>query len=222
MTVQSQLVQLFEWHALALTPSTARADIANDASIATDGVAVDGVVNRAIAHASFLHRAHDRFKCFQVLGRVAVQLNIADVAAVGHGVVGGFAANLFKRRNRIIYRHMERVCIVFAVGDARNHAVPCAVDAHEASGKTFRGGCNQREVEVILRGGLVHALAHVRDDAQAQFLGFVTLAVMDTDERFERLSQSDKAASQRTVLEHFAHAVIRVEFFRVNPNALTH
>ena len=76
-------MQLGKWNAFTLPPSTTRTHITNDACISANGIPVDWVIDGAISHTSFLHGTHNGFKRLQILCRVSVELNIADVSAIG-------------------------------------------------------------------------------------------------------------------------------------------
>ena len=65
------------------------------------------MIDRAIAYAGFLHAADNLFKCRKVLKRIAIQLNIADMAGICKSVVRGFDLNFCERTARIVYRNME-------------------------------------------------------------------------------------------------------------------
>ena len=75
---------------------------------------------------------------------------------------------------------------------------------------------------MVLLACLVHALAHMTDDFEAEVLRLVALAVMLTDERLEAFRKADEAERQRTVLQHLANAVIRAKLVAVKPYALSH
>ena len=80
--------------------------------------------------------------------RVAVQLDIGDMAGVGQLVIRRLQPDLLNCAEiGIVHRHVEAVGVVFAVGNARDHAVLLAVDAHKASGQALGGRGEQREVE---------------------------------------------------------------------------
>ena len=68
--------------------------VSDDTGIAADRIAVDRVVDRTVADAGFLHRPNDSLKRFEVLRRVAVQLNVADMTAVGQLVIRRLAGDL--------------------------------------------------------------------------------------------------------------------------------
>ena len=105
-----------------------RALVADDAGVAAHWVAVDRMVDRSVADAGFLHAADELLKRFDVLAGIAVQLDIGDVSAVGQSVVRCLQPDLFKGVDLEIDRDMERIGVVFAVGDAGNGTKAFAVD----------------------------------------------------------------------------------------------
>ena len=72
--------------------------VPDDAGVAADRVAVDRVVDGAVADARLLHTADQLHEGFGVLAGVAVQLDIGDVPAVGQRVVGGLPGESSRRR----------------------------------------------------------------------------------------------------------------------------
>ena len=72
---------------VALGTSALRTGIADDAVIAADRVSVDRMVDGTITDSGIVHAADDLFKGFQVLGRIAVHLDVRDVAGVGKCVI---------------------------------------------------------------------------------------------------------------------------------------
>ena len=220
--VKAELLQLGKRHALALSASAARTYLADDAGIAADRVAVDRMVDRAVADAGFLHRADDRLERLQILRRVTVQLDVADVAAVGERVVGRLQGDLVVGGDIEVHRHMEAVGVVVADGHARDNAVAGAVDANEAAGKAFGRRGDERVVHATLLRHAVAVGTHVADDLQTQALGLGRLAVMLTGQRHQALGQTDEARGQRAVLQHLALLVGGREFLGIDPNALAH
>ena len=79
----------------------------NDARVAADGVAVDGVIDAAVTDPRLFHGAHDGFEGFGVVGSQPVQLHVADVPAVGQRVVGRFAGDLLEDADLVIHGHVE-------------------------------------------------------------------------------------------------------------------
>lgn len=89
-----QLSNTLRGDLLAFTASAAGADITDDAHIAANRITVDGVVDAAIANAAVVHPADNGFKGFNVLGSIAVQFHIADMAGVAKCVIGRFQPDL--------------------------------------------------------------------------------------------------------------------------------
>ena len=152
------------------------ADVLDNAVVAAHRVAVDRVVHRAVAHAAVLHVADDAFEGLQVVGWVAVELDVADVAAVGERVVGRFQGNLVEGGDVEVHRHVEAVGVVVAIGHAGDDAVTLAVDAHEATGQALGRRGDERVVHAALLRDAVAVAAHVAHDLQAQALGLGGLA----------------------------------------------
>ena len=92
---------------LALLAMTLRTLVIDDAGIAAAWIAVDRVIDRTIADAVFFHAAHDLLKRIQIFERIAVQLDIGDMPAVGQLMVRRFQADLLKRIDRIINRDIS-------------------------------------------------------------------------------------------------------------------
>ena len=89
--------------------------VPDDAGVAADRVAVDRVVDGAVADACLFHTANQLHEGFGVLAGVAVQLDIGDVPAVGQRVVGSFQANLLEGVDVVVDRNGEGVGVVVAV-----------------------------------------------------------------------------------------------------------
>ena len=135
--IQAQFFQLGDADALTLTAAAARADVADNAGIPADRVTIHRMVNRAVADAAFLHVAHHLLESFQVLRRVAVQLDIRDVARIGQRVIGRLQTDLLARRDVVIDRDMERVGIELVVGDPFDLSIKFPVDPYEPACKPF-------------------------------------------------------------------------------------
>src|SRR5574344_135116 len=69
----------FRGNALSFTASAAGADVIDNAGVPAHGVIIHGVIDAAVAYALFPHIMNNFFKCFRILGNVAVQLHIGDV-----------------------------------------------------------------------------------------------------------------------------------------------
>ena len=199
-----------------------RALVADDAGVAADRVAVDRVVDRAVADAGLLHAADELLKGLDILAGVAVQLDIGDVAAVGQRVVRRFQPDLLKGVDVEVDRDVERIGIILAVGDAGDGAEAFAVDLDKPSGQPLGGGGDEREIEVALFALGVHPGAHVADDLQAEVLGILALAVVLADQGDQRFRQTDEADGQGAVFENLADLILRPQLVRVDPHALPH
>ena len=92
---------------LFLLSAALRAAIPDNAVVAADRVAVNRVVDRAVADARVVHRAHNRFKRVEILRRIAVHLDVRDVARVRQRVIRRFQPDLVKRADR------QRVFLLF-------------------------------------------------------------------------------------------------------------
>ena len=88
---------------VVLMTAAAGALVAYNARVAAYGVAVNGVVYGAVAHARVVHCANYALEGLYVGRGVAVQLNIRYVAGVRKRVIGRFYLNLFKRADVVVY-----------------------------------------------------------------------------------------------------------------------
>ena len=77
------------------------------------------------------------FKGIQILERVAIQLDIADMSAVGERMIGRFQTDLLKGVDLVIHRDMEGVGIVIPISYAGDNTVLLLVDAYEPARKAF-------------------------------------------------------------------------------------
>ena len=110
--------------------------------------------------------ADDGLERLQVLGRVAVELNVGDMARVRERVVRRLDLYLVERADVVAHRHVEAVRVVVAVGDALDGAVARAVHAHEAAGQALGGRGYQAVVHLALGRQAVQVAAHVPDDLE--------------------------------------------------------
>ena len=78
------------------------------------------MVDGAVAYPHFLHGLDDVFKCLKVVQRIAVNFHIADVAAVGECMVGGFKTDFVEGRDWEVDRNVEGICVIVPVGDSGN------------------------------------------------------------------------------------------------------
>ena len=199
-----------------------RAGIADDAVEAANGVAIHRMIDRTIADAGFLHQAHDLFKRLQILRRIAVQLHIGNVSGVRQRMIGRFGANLLRGADAVIYRHMEAVGVIIAIGYAGNFAVLFAVDLHKASGKPLRRRGEQGHVHIQFLRGAIAQLAHVADDFQPKILRALALAVVFADQRLQAFRKADEAHGKRAVAQYGANLIVPAQLIAVQPDALSH
>ena len=193
--------------------AAARADVADDAVVAADRVAVDRVVHRAVADARLLHAADHALERVDVLADVAVQLDVADVAGVRQRVERRFLLDLLERADVVIHRDVEGIRVILAVGHALDLAVALLVDAQEPPGKALGGRREQRPVEAGLPALFVEAFAHVADDLIAELPALLALAVVLAGQRLERFGKADEADGERAVLQHLRDRIVAVELF---------
>ena len=115
-----------------------RALVLDESRVATDGVAVNGVVDGEVAHVRIVHRADDLLECLDVLRRVAVHLNVGDVPRVLERVVRRLDADLVVRADVVVDGDMTGVRHVGAVGDTGDDAVRLLVRTLELSRRALR------------------------------------------------------------------------------------
>lgn len=163
--------------------ATGAAITVDDAGIATDGVAIDRMVDGAVADVAFLHFTDDGFEGFDVVAGVAIKFDVSDMAAVAERVIGGFDFDFFEGTNGIINGNVETISVVIAVRHAFDRAVFFAVDFGEAARKPFAWSGNEAEVEVIFLAIFIAAFAHMCDDVEAELAGFFIFTVVDAQHR---------------------------------------
>lgn len=146
--IASDTAEAFERNvAFIFFASTGRAAMTrDDTREATNWVTIDGVVDRAIADARFFHLTDDSLEGFDVLGWVAVKLNVGDVPSIAKCVIWSFDFDFLEGRNWIVNGDMEGVGVVVAISDTFNVAVFFAVDFREAASDTFSRSGEEREV----------------------------------------------------------------------------
>ena len=80
-------------------------------------------------------------KGVQILERVAVQLDIGDMSAVGERVIGRLQTDLLKGVDLVVHRDVEGVGVVFPISYTGDNTVLLLVDAYKPAGETLcRGG----------------------------------------------------------------------------------
>ena len=197
-----------------LAAAAARAGIADDAVKAADRVAVDRVVDGAVADAALAHEAHDLLECWQILQRVAVHFNIGDVPAVRQRVIGRLDAELVKGGDRIIHRHMEAVRVILAVRHAGDHAEALGIHPDKAAGKALCRGGKAGEIQAASRRFTVSAVTDAANDLKAKRLRLGAFTVVRAGQRFQALGKADEADGERAVLEsllykQYSHSMLR-------------
>ena len=75
--------------------------------ISADRIAVNRMVDRTVSDTDFLHIPYDLFKGSEVVERVAVKLDIADMTGIGKSVIRSFYFKLFKSVDIKVNRYME-------------------------------------------------------------------------------------------------------------------
>ena len=199
-----------------------QADIPNHADISANRVAVDRMVDGAVADACIVHTTDNRLERIHVVGGIAVQFNIADVTGVGQCVVRRFLLNLLEGRDVVPHRDVEGVGVVIFVGHTRNHTEAFFIHADKASRQSLCRCCQQREVHLGLLTLAVAVSAHIADDFQTLLLHLIAFAVVMTIQSGQGFCQTDEANRKGSVLEHLTHLIVWIELIAVQPYALTH
>ncbi len=136
------------------------------------------VVHRTVPDIVLVHHADDLHDGLLVVGRVAVDLDIEDVAASGQRMIGRLDLGLMARRTVIVDRHMVGVGVVILVGHARNHAERLAVFLGEFARETLGRSGEDGIVVLVFLAELVDAAAHVAHDLQTERLRLLALAMV--------------------------------------------
>ena len=120
--------------------------------VATVHTAVAVVVHGAVADVVLVHQVHHVGNGFRVVGGIAVDFHIEDMAATGQIVVWCFHFSLVLRAASVIYRHVVGVGVVCLVGHARDFAEILAVALGELAAQALGwGGENTVVVLILLR-----------------------------------------------------------------------
>ena len=101
----------------SLSSAALRALVPDDACVSANRVTVNRMVDRAVAYADFLHVPYDLFKGGEVVERVTVKLDVADVTCIGKCMLRSFNFKLFKSVDFKVNRNVERVGVVIPVGN---------------------------------------------------------------------------------------------------------
>ena len=194
----------------------------DDAGEAADWVAVNWVVDGAVADANFLHVADSSLKGLDVFAWIAVHFDVGDVAGVTEGVVWRLNVDLLEGGNWVVNRNVEGVGVEVAISDTLDCAEFLAVHLGKAAGETFSWGREERVVEVHSLGFFIAEVAHVTDDIETDFLSFGGFAMVLANHSNERFGEADEADRKRTVLDDVAEFVVWFELLATNPVALAH
>lgn len=166
----------------ALISAAFRADMSfNNTAVSAAGIAIDRMIDASITNTCILHTAHDRFKCLQIIGRITIHFHIGNMPAIRKFMVRSFLLNFFECCYMIIYRNMERVCIIISICNARNNSVNLFINTRKSSGQTFCRSGDQRKVQTVFFCCFIANLTHMPDDFQAELLSSFTFSVMLTD-----------------------------------------
>jgi len=122
------------------------AGIADNAVITALGVTVYRMIDGTVADAAFLHSTDNAFECFQIVGGIAIQLNISDVTCVGQCMIRSLDLDLLICTERVVYRYMEGVGILFTIGNTGDYAKLLLVDTDKTSGQALCRSSKKREV----------------------------------------------------------------------------
>jgi hypothetical protein len=136
----------------------------DDAREATDWIAVNWVVDRAVADATIVHFADDSFESGDVLRRVTIELDVGNVTGVTKIMIRGFDFDFVEGADWIVDWYVEGIGVEFPVGDAFDFAEFFAIDFGEATGNAFGWSGKKAEVEFVLLAVFIAFLTHMSDD----------------------------------------------------------
>ena len=197
--VASNATNALEWRFRRLFTTAFRAHVAVDVAVESAlRVGVDGVVNRAVSDARLAHRVNDFFESVEVLGRVAVKLNVSDVTSVRQGMIRRFKLDLLPRGGIEVNRNMEAIGVIFAIGNAFDFSETLAVDLINRR-QPLCGRSKEREIQLHLSGFLVKIMTH-EETISSRVLGSFTFTVMKSNERlaFPRVDKPESVPCLRT------------------------
>ncbi len=180
------------------------------------------MVDRPVADTRVVHQLDNLEDRHGVLLRLAVELDIGDVAAARDGVERRLEADLLGDGHRLAHVDVERVDVVVAVRDARDLAVALAVHAGEAAAEPLGRGGQHRVVEAVLGLVFVYYAVHrqhgVVERLPRLFRAGVPLAV----DGHHGVVAADEADTQRAVLQHVAHFVVGLQRAAALPHVVRH
>lgn len=179
--------------------------------------AVAVVVHRTVADVVFIDKRNDVGNGLRVVGGVAVDFHIEDVATACQVVVRSFHFRLVARAAFIPNGNVVRVRVIVLVGYALDDAERAFVLFRELARQTF-GRCGKNtEIVLIAFREFVGTVAHVGNDFQAQLLAFFAFSVVFARKCHQTFCQSDEADAQRALIDDAFYRVVRLKFFRTVP-----
>ena len=180
--------------------------------VATVHTAVAVVVHGAVADVVLVHQVHHVGNGFRVVGGIAVDFHIEDMAATGQIVVWCFHFSLVLRAASVIYRHVVGVGVVCLVGHARDFAEVLTVALGELAAQALgRSGENTVVVLILLRETQC-TVAHVGHNLQTELLCLLAFAVVLAHEGNQTFSQTDETDAESALVDHALDGVVRLEF----------
>ena len=182
--------------------------------------AVAVVVHAAVADVVLVHQVDNLHDGLGVVGGVAVNLYIEDVAGVFVLVVRALDLGLMLGSAMIVHRNVAGVGVVVFVGDSREDTEDFLVPLGEFSGKTLGGSCKEGEVVLEGLGEAVDLLGHVGNDAKSELLCFLALAMMLADKGDKAFGKADKADGKRTLIHYRLDGILAFELLAAEPEAV--
>ncbi len=169
-----------------------------------------------------MHQVNDIADCLRIVSGVAVNLDVEDVAAARNLVIRCLDLGFVLGAALVVHGHVVAVGVINLVGNTRNLAKLLAVVAGKLAAEAL-GRCGQHAVVVlILLAVLVHLVAHVTHDFQAQALALVALAMVLAGEGNQALGQADEADAQRALVDDAFDGLVRLEVLAAVPQLRHH
>mgnify|MGYP006916025813 CR=1 FL=1 len=182
--------------------------------------AVAVVVHRAVAHVVLVHKVDDLHNRLRVVGRIAVDFHIEDVAGVFVLVVRAFDLRLVLGGALVVDGDVAGVGVVILVRDSGKDSEDFLVPLGEASGQAFGGSCKEGEVVLIGLSEAVDLLSHMGYDAKSELLGLFAFAVMLADEGDKAFGEADEADGEGSLVHHGFDRIVVVELLTAKPQAV--
>ena len=175
------------------------------------------MVHRTVADVVFVDKRNDVGNGLRVVGGVAVDFHIEDMAAACQVVVRSFHFRLVARAAFIPNGNVVGVRVIVLVGYALDDAKRAFVLFRELARQTF-GRCGKNtEIVLIAFRKFVGTVAHVGNDFQAQLLAFFAFSVVFACKCYQTFCQSDEADTQCALIDDAFYCVVRLKFFRTVP-----